>query len=74
MTTHSPQVLSELLPDEIIILQDNAARQPEASYGMTSDQFLEVIMDTAPRPLKIEETLSSLFLSIERGSLEESRK
>ena len=74
VTTHSPQVLSELLPDEIIILQDNAARQPEASYGMTSDQVLEVIMDTAPRPLKIEETLSSLFLSIERGSLEESRK
>ena len=73
-TTHSPQVLSELTPDEIILLIGESAENPEASYGLTSDRVLEDIMEAASRPEKIKETLSKLFLAIERNSLDEAKE
>jgi predicted ATP-binding protein involved in virulence len=73
-TTHSPQVLSELSPDEIILLSSEGAENPEASYGMSSDHILEEIMETASRPEKIKDILSKLFLAIERNSLEEAKE
>ena len=73
-TTHSPQILSELSPDEILLLQNETAENPEASYGLNSDRVLEDIMETASRPQKIKDTLSELFLAIERNSLEEAKE
>ncbi|MDR2856012.1 MAG: AAA family ATPase [Methanomicrobiales archaeon] len=73
-TTHSPQILSELSPDEIILISGETAENPEASYGLNSDRILEDIMDAASRPQKIKDSLSKLFLAIERNSLDEARE
>jgi predicted ATP-binding protein involved in virulence len=73
-TTHSPQILSELSPNEIILLKDESAENPEASYGLTTNHILEEIMETASRPQKIKDTLSKLFLAIERNSLDEAQE
>ena len=80
-TTHSPQILSELSPDEIILLIGESAdspggqvRNPEASYGLNSDRILEDIMGTASRPEKIRDMLSKLFLAVERNSLHEAEE
>jgi predicted ATP-binding protein involved in virulence len=73
-TTHSPQVLSELVPDEIILLIGENAENPEASYGLSSDRVLEDIMETVSRPEKIKDTLSKLFLAIERNSFDEAKE
>ena len=73
-TTHSPQILSELSPDEIILLRNESAENPEASYGLNSDYILEDLMETASRPQKIKDALSKLFLAIERNSLDEARE
>ena len=73
-TTHSPQILSELSPDEIIILRNEVAENPEASYGLNSDRVLEDIMETVSRPQKIKDTLSKLFLAIERNALDEAKE
>jgi uncharacterized protein (TIGR02646 family) len=73
-TTHSPQILSELSPNEIILLRGESACQPEVSYGMTSDRILEDIMETASRPQKIKELLSKLFIAIERDLIDEAKE
>jgi len=73
-TTHSPQMLSELDSSEIILLKDDSAVHPDASYGLNADRILEEIMDTPSRPLKIKEDLLELFRTIEVGSLDESKR
>lgn len=73
-TTHSPQILSELTPNEIILLKNENAENPEVSYGLTTNHILEEIMETASRPQKIKDTLSKLFLAIERNSLDEAKE
>jgi predicted ATP-binding protein involved in virulence len=72
-TTHSPQILSELSPGEIIILNNETAERPQFSYGLTSDGILEGVMDANSRPLTIKNQLSKLFAAIERGQLDESK-
>jgi len=73
-TTHSPPILSELAPNEIIILKDDAAWHPDASYGLNADRILEEIMDTPSRPQKVKDDLLELFRTIETGSLDESKR
>ncbi|MDR1379225.1 MAG: AAA family ATPase [Synergistaceae bacterium] len=73
-TTHSPQVLSELAPNEILLLGEESAEHPEASYGLNSDRVLEDIMDTASRPQGIRDELLNLFAAIERGELDEAKR
>ena len=73
-TTHSPQVLSELAPNEILLLGEESANHPEVSYGLNSDRVLEDIMDTTSRPQGIKEELLNLFAVIERGELDEAKR
>jgi predicted ATP-binding protein involved in virulence len=73
-TTHSPQVLSELTPDEVLLLGEESAEHPEASYGLNSDRVLEDVMNTASRPQEIKEALLKLFAAIERGDLDEAKR
>ena len=73
-TSHSPQILSELSPEEIIVLIGESAERPEASYGLNSDRVLEDIMESASRPQKIKDSLSKLFVAIERGLLDEAKE
>jgi len=72
-TTHSPQVLSELQPEEIILLTGSEARNPEVSYGLDANAILEVIMRAEPRPQKVIDAIRDLFETIARGELEKSK-
>jgi predicted ATP-binding protein involved in virulence len=74
VTTHSPPILSELASSEIILLKDNAAMRPDASYGLNADRILEEIMETPSRPQKVKEDLLELFRTIEAGLLHESKR
>ncbi len=67
--THSPQVLSELLPEEIIVLQPGGTAHPQISYGLDSSRVLEQIMGATARPIEIEQGLSELFAALERNEL-----
>jgi predicted ATP-binding protein involved in virulence len=66
-STHSPQILSELAPEQIILLSDTEAIHPVASYGLDSSRVLEQIMGADSRPSKIEARLAELFQTIERN-------
>jgi predicted ATP-binding protein involved in virulence len=73
VTTHSPQVLSHIQPENIYILQSTPdgiiASHPESSYGRDSNQILENIMGVSAYPEDIEKDLSELFRLIERNDL-----
>ncbi|MBZ4417558.1 AAA family ATPase [Myxococcus sp. RHSTA-1-4] len=77
VTTHSPQVLSEVKPESIYLLErrngDTVAARPGASFGLDSNRILEDLMGVDERPRCIKERLQELFRLIDEGKLEEAR-
>jgi predicted ATP-binding protein involved in virulence len=78
VTTHSPQVISDVKPENIIILEATAlgevtVRHPQSSYGRDSNQILEDIMDVPQRPQHIQDEIQQLFRLIAMGHLENAR-
>lgn len=71
--SHSPQVLGELKPEQIILLTQDGVAHPEVSYGLDASRVLEQIMEASKRPIKIEEDLTTLFALLERNDLASAR-
>jgi len=65
ITTHSPLIVGNLVPEKIFILSrdhhDVSVRKPETSYGQDSGRILEDIMGASSRTPKIKEKISRLF-------------
>jgi predicted ATP-binding protein involved in virulence len=78
VTTHSPQVISQVKPEGIYILEKTdegiVAMRPESSYGRDSNRILEDLMDTPERPQEIKESLLELFRLIAKGDLDSARQ
>jgi predicted ATP-binding protein involved in virulence len=77
VTTHSPQVLSNVQPECIHILaieDDNVVvKRPERSYGRDSNHILEDIMGVSKRPPEIETRILELFRIIHDGELDRAK-
>ncbi len=71
--SHSPQIIGELHPDEIILLSREGVTQPQVSYGLTSSQVLEDIMGAEARTPEVERKLEEIFDLIEQGLLDQAR-
>ncbi|WP_413174341.1 AAA family ATPase [Anabaena azotica] len=78
VTTHSPQVISQIKPQGIYILEKTndgiIAKRPESSYGRDSNQILEDLMDVPERPYEIKEGLLQLFRLIDAGNLDAAKQ
>lgn len=74
VASHSPQVLGELKPEEIIMLRPGGTSHPQVSYGLDSAQILEEIMGAPARSPAVETELSDLFAALERNELDTARK
>ena len=77
ISSHSPQVMSHLNPEEIILLYRDEQNKiqitsPIESYGKNSDLILENIMGTSARPLEVEEKLKQLFVLIDEGKIDDA--
>jgi len=73
-TTHSPQLLGEALPDEIIILSDTGATTPSRSFGIDSSRILDEVMHASPRNEVVGKLLSDLNRSFDDEDLERSNR
>lgn len=78
VSTHSPQILSHVKPENIFLLKqekaDNiACVQPSESYGKNTDRILEDLMNVDARPSSEKRKLHELFETIQKGSLEDAR-
>ena len=78
VTTHSPQVLSHVQPENIYILQSTPngiiASHPESSYGRDSNQILEDYMGTPERPQEIKNKILEIFQVIDQNGLGQAKK
>jgi predicted ATP-binding protein involved in virulence len=73
VASHSPQLLGELHPEEIILLRAGGTSHPQVSYGMDSSRVLEEIMGATARTPAIDEAVSNLFAALERNELPAAR-
>lgn len=73
VASHSPQVLGELQPEQIILLRPEGASHPQVSYGLDSAQVLAEIMEATARSPGIEDALNKLFTTLERNELDSAR-
>lgn len=78
ITTHSPQVISNIKPENIYLLETSEegiiVRHPQTSFGRDSNSILEDVMGVSERPLEIKQDLLKLFQIIEEGNLEAAQK
>lgn len=78
VTTHSPQVLSDVRPENIYILSSTehgvSVSHPDISLGRDSNQILEEIMGVSERPVNIKNDLKLLFRLIDQGDLDKARE
>ena len=74
VASHSPQVLGELHPDEIILLRPSGTAHPQVSYGLTSSQVLEEIMEADARAPEVQKMLTETFEVLEQGELQTARE
>ena len=77
ISTHSPQIVSDVKPENIYVLKsvENkiTATHPHSSFGRDSNQILETIMGVSARPEKFKNQLNDLFRLIDEGKLEEAK-
>ena len=68
--THSPQLISEVDPENMFLLKTVDGRieafKPESSWGMDTNRILEDLLDTPERPEEIKNQIKQLFDEIDR--------
>jgi predicted ATP-binding protein involved in virulence len=73
VSTHSPQIVSDVQPDAVYLLHQTPdglkASHPVSSYGRDSNQILEDLMGSTDRPMHIKHRLQQLFHLIDDGDL-----
>jgi predicted ATP-binding protein involved in virulence len=75
LSTHSPQVVSEVKSQHIWLMNTKTkkAEHPQSAYGLDSNRILEDIMEVPERPQEIKEMLETLFAHIDTGNLNAAR-
>ena len=77
VTTHSPQVLSQVKPKNVYVLEPSAegitAWHPPSSYGRDTNRILEEVLGVSARPEDIKDKLHAYFRHIDQGELEDAR-
>src|SRR5947208_14102969 len=73
-TTHSPQLIGEALPEEVIRLGQQESSHPAQSFGMDSNWILKHLMGTDDRDHKIKLKLEEIENLINSSHLEAAQK
>ena len=71
-TTHSPQVVASVEPDQVLLLASNEIIHPDRSLGMDSNWILRHLMEADDRPEEAMAAIQSVESLIEEGTFEEA--
>ena len=78
LTTHSPQSIGELLPEQIRLLvhekEGLICITPNQTLGLDSSQILEELMDTPSRDLSTKEALLAIYNLIDEEKYEDAEE
>jgi predicted ATP-binding protein involved in virulence len=72
-TSHSPQVLGELRPNQIILLGPEGTMHPERAKGLDSSEVLEELMGSAARNVGVTAALREIHHAIDDDALERAQ-
>ena len=72
-TTHSPQVVASIEPDQVLLLAPNKIIHPTRSLGMDSNWILRHLMEADDRPEEAMAAIQSVESLIGEGTFEEAR-
>ncbi|NIM14206.1 MAG: AAA family ATPase [Candidatus Aminicenantes bacterium] len=74
VTTHSPQVLSNVEKENIFILENyNIVEETPFTFGKDSNSILYELMNVGERPALVKEELDNLYRLIDAEKIEEAR-
>lgn len=74
-TTHSPQIIGETPPDDILILKtDGGFEKPDVSVGLSSNQILREMMGTDPINADMMARFNAIFDLVEKGEFPAARQ
>ena len=73
-TSHSPQIIGELPPEQIRILSEESIATPDRSIGIDSSRILEELMGSRRRDELFDRELSDLFAAIDREDFASARE
>ena len=73
-TSHSPQVIGEVMPDEVRMLEGGEVTTPTRTFGIDSDRVLDELMDGSSRNQKTKEKLGELAAAINREDFPQSEQ
>jgi predicted ATP-binding protein involved in virulence len=73
-TTHSPQIVGEARPEEIVLLTPGGQKRPDASFGMDSNWVLECLMEADGRDPSVRKKISIMFEAIEDGRFNDAQQ
>lgn len=74
-TSHSPQVIGEVAPEEIRMLDEAArGRAPDRAYGLDSNAVLEEVMGAESRTPAGRKAIEAVEDALEEGELDKARQ
>lgn len=73
-TTHSPQIIPSVEPENILLIKENVIIRPDRSLGMDTNWILRILMETADRPEFSAKAIESVEKLIEKGKLDEANE
>jgi predicted ATP-binding protein involved in virulence len=73
-TSHSPQLIGELQPDEIRLMHDDAFSTPMLSFGMDSNWVVEILMGGSKCNEQVKARLSTVFRLITEQKFQEAEE
>jgi predicted ATP-binding protein involved in virulence len=71
-TTHSPQMIGELMPNEVLIFEDGTLIRPSQSYGLDSNFILNQYMNTNERDQDVKDAIFLVKKMIAQGSISQA--
>ena len=73
-TSHSPQVIGELQPEEIRLMHENECTRPISSFGMDSNWVVEVLMGGSKCNADVKARLTEVFKLLKDKRISEAEQ
>jgi predicted ATP-binding protein involved in virulence len=72
-TTHSPQIIPSVEPEQVFLLKDDVIIRPDRTFGMDSNWILKFLMDADDRPQEAINAIKEVEDFINEGKFKEAR-
>ncbi|KJF77122.1 chromosome segregation protein SMC [Morganella morganii] len=74
VSTHSPQIIGEIPPENVLLVRDgNILGNPSSARGLSSNEVLELIMEGDARNPEIKQQIENIEASLDDDYIEKAR-